>query len=277
MTTAIRRDNVPDGDLPAPDAALPQWQSLNVDRLFEQIEALAVASQRKDAFIATLSHELRQPLAPIFMAIEVLKKEPSEGAAAQAREILERQARQMLRLLDDISPVSIAGGPVELRKARVDLREAIADARHVVQPLLGQRQQQLAISLPDGSALVVEGDPSRLQQILSNLLINASKYSDDGGQIAVAVERDGAWLLLRVRDTGRGIEPEALPYVFDLFVRGSAERGGGLGLGLAIVKQLVEAHAGTVEAHSAGRGQGSEFIVRLPSASEPARADQFIV
>jgi PAS domain S-box-containing protein len=240
--------------------------------------AMQEADRRKDEFLAMLAHELRNPLAPIRNALHVMKQ---PGASAlllrQVREMAERQAQHMGRLLDDLLDVSrISRGRIELRKELVDVAAVVHRTIEAVRPLLEERRHEVEVALPPGP-LRVEADPTRLEQILMNLLNNAAKYTDPGGHIRVSAERDGGEVVLRVRDTGIGIAADMLPKVFDLFVQ--AERRldraqGGVGIGLTLVKRLTELHGGRVEAHSEGPGRGSEFVVRLPAAAEQDRGGE---
>jgi len=228
-------------------------------------------SRRKDEFIALLAHELRNPLAPLRNGLEVLKngEEPDTGRVV---EIMDRQVEHLVRLVDDLLDVSrISQGKLSLRTERTDVRELLRQVCDVALPWIQHKDQHLTVTLP-AEPLWVEGDPVRLAQVVSNLLNNASKYSDREASIWLAAQVEGAELRISVRDTGEGIAPEMLPRLWDLFLQGHlrTDRGeGGLGIGLTLVKRLVEMHGGTVEAISAGIGRGSEFVVRLPSAPAP--------
>jgi PAS domain S-box-containing protein len=235
-------------------------------------EALKEADRRKDEFLAMLAHELRNPLAPIRNALHILKQPGVDGAMLrQVRDMAERQVQHMARLLDDLLDVSrISRGRIELRKDAVDVAVVISRTVEAVRPLIEKRRHELIVSLPAGP-LRVEADSTRLEQVLTNLLNNAAKYTDPGGHVWLTVERDGDEAVVRVRDTGLGITPDMLPRIFDLFVQ--AERRldrsqGGVGIGLTLVKKLVELHGGRIEAFSAGLGRGSEFVVRLPALSD---------
>src|SRR5262249_11277947 len=230
-------------------------------------------------FLATLAHELRNPLAPIRNAIQIITKRGDDPAiVAQSCEVLERQVRQIVRLMDDLLEVSRIGqGKISLQKAQVDLAEVVATAVETTRSLIAACRHKLTISLPE-SPLLIEADAARLAQVLSNLLNNAAKYTDDGGRIELIAERVNGELTLRVRDNGIGIAPEKLPQVFEMFaqVESAQERShGGLGIGLTLARRLVEMHGGKIEAHSAGMGKGTEFLVRLPACAEllaqPAR------
>ena len=241
-------------------------------------EALREESRRKDEFLAMLAHELRNPLAPIASAVEVLRLvAPAEPRLDQARQVVERQVAHLARLVDDLLDVSrITRGLVTLRTERLELGTIVARAVETSRPLLDARRQALEVSLP-AAPVWVEADLTRIAQVLSNLLNNASKFSPEGARIWLAAEAAPGEAVLRVRDEGIGIPPEVLPYVFDLFAQAdrSLDRSqGGLGIGLTLVRTLVEMHGGRVEAASAGLGQGSELTVRLPAlppdlAAEP--------
>jgi signal transduction histidine kinase/CheY-like chemotaxis protein len=234
-------------------------------------------AQRKDEFLAMLAHELRNPLAPISNAVEILQLAGggSHPQISWSCGVVAQQVKQLTRIVDDLLDVSrITRGAIKLQREIVDLTAIVASAIETSRPFIESRRHQLTINLSPES-LLVDGDPTRLSQVLVNLLNNAAKYTDPGGQIAVAVERRDDQAVIRVRDSGVGFADELLPKMFDLFVQ--AERSidraqGGLGIGLTIVRSLVEMHGGTVEATSAGPGRGSEFTVTLPLAREPASA-----
>jgi PAS domain S-box-containing protein len=223
------------------------------------------AVRAKDEFLAMLGHELRNPLAPILTAVQILAQRGGDGSARELTAI-ERQTRHMIRLVDDLLDVSrITRGTVKLDRTALDLREVLVRSVEVASPLLEERSHQLELSIPEG--LVLEGDEERLVQVFSNLLTNAAKYTPACGRISVRAERTDAVVRVSVADRGIGIAPELLPRVFDLFVQGDRRLDraqGGLGLGLALVKALTVAHGGRVEARSAGPGHGSEFVVELP-------------
>jgi signal transduction histidine kinase/CheY-like chemotaxis protein len=244
--------------------------TIEADRLAQmtRLRDLLAEADRKSEFLAMLAHELRNPLAPILNALELMRLCPADSAAcARAREIASEQISHLARLVDDLLDVSrITHGRIQLRKEIVDLAQVVNQAVDSVRPLSDTRGRELSVSLPP-EPVRLEADPTRLVQVLSNLLNNATKYTNDGGRIELTAERDGQEVVLRVRDTGIGMAPELLPRVFDLFTQG--ERGldrsqGGLGIGLTMVRSLVEMHGGRVTAHSDGLGRGSEFIVRLP-------------
>jgi PAS domain S-box-containing protein len=239
-----------------------------------QVRSLQEADRRKDVFLATLSHELRNPLAPIRSAAHLLCAADHDNPTLRtACEILDRQLRQLTRLVDDLLDVSrITTGGVQLVKERVDLSALLQTMQASLQPAFRAADQTLELSLPE-RPLYVEGDRTRLMQVLANLMTNANKYTPDGGRVEVLAERAGANVVVRVRDTGIGISPHMLERVFDLFaqVDSSSERAReGLGIGLALAKRLVELHGGRIEARSEGKGQGCEFAVWLPACESPA-------
>lgn len=241
---------------------------------------LQEAAKRREQFLAMLSHELRNPLAAILSATRILELETeADSSCRQASQVVERQAKHMARLLDDLLDVSrITHGRIVLRNELVDIREATRSAIEALRPFLAEHDTRLVVDIPDESIPVV-GDPARLQQIQANLLSNASKYSPRGSDVRLEIRREDQDVIIRVSDNGRGISPEQLPHMFELFVQGeqSLDRSdGGLGIGLTLMKNLVELHRGTVEAHSDGPGHGSVFTVRLPlaaPAAEPAAED----
>jgi signal transduction histidine kinase/CheY-like chemotaxis protein len=238
---------------------------------------LAEADRRKDEFLATLAHELRNPLAAIRNALDVsqLRAREGGGAVGPAGPIIRRQVGHLARLVDDLLDVSrIARGKVRLRKRFVDVAEVISSAVESSRPLIDARGHHLEVALPD-TPMRIDADPTRIAQVLVNLLSNAAKYTPDGGRIWLTVERGGGQVILRVRDTGLGIPAPMLPQIFDLYtqVAGTFDRAeGGLGIGLTLVRRLTEMHSGTVSAFSAGPGAGSEFVVRLPLLPEKPRA-----
>jgi PAS domain S-box-containing protein len=235
-------------------------------RLYEQVWE---QDRRKDEFLATLAHELRNPLAPIRTGLAVLKLAPSIDAAVKSREIMERQVQHMVHLIDDLLDISrITRGKVQLKKERIDIRTLLDTALEVSRSLIEESGHVLFVSIPE-EALLLDADPTRMAQVVSNLLNNAAKYTPHGGKIELSAERDRNHVTIRVRDNGVGLAPEALPKVFELFsqVGKTLDRSqGGLGIGLALVKRLVEMHGGQVTAESQGLGQGSTFTVRLPLA-----------
>jgi signal transduction histidine kinase/integral membrane sensor domain MASE1 len=238
-----------------------------IDRKRSEAE-LRRTSEAKDQFLALLGHELRNPLAPIRNALEVLRTRRNEPAVAtRMHEMMERQTGHMVRLVDDLLDVSrITRGKIELRKERVDVGAAVKRTVDAIQPLLDERGHRLRLSLPP-EPIAADADPTRLEQVLTNLLSNAVKFTPGRGTIELSVAREGAEAVIRVRDDGIGIRPEMLDRIFESFAQ--ADRlpehvQEGLGLGLTLARSLVELHGGTVTAESEGPGQGSEFVVRLP-------------
>jgi signal transduction histidine kinase/DNA-binding response OmpR family regulator len=246
--------------------------ALDNARLYHDIQE---SDRRKNEFLAMLAHELRNPLAPIRSAVQIMRLTgPDLPDLRWAREVIDRQVQHMVRLVDDLLDVSrITRGKIKLQLETVDIATVVASAVETCRPLIDTRKHELAVSLPRES-LWVEGDAARLSQVLGNLLNNAAKFTEEGGQVSLTVDRDGADVVVRVKDTGIGIPPEMLSYIFDLFtqVERSLDRSqGGLGIGLTLVRRLVELHQGSVHVTSAGPNQGSEFVVRLPLMSQ-ARA-----
>jgi signal transduction histidine kinase/ActR/RegA family two-component response regulator len=231
-------------------------------------KALREADSRKDEFLAILAHELRNPLAPIRNSLEIVQEAGYTGeAAAQAYNVISRQVRHLVRLVDDLLDASrVTRGKITLQKEPVDLAHVVARAVESSRPFLEARSHTLEVALPETS-LPVEADVVRLEQVLINLLNNAAKYTPAGGQIWLKVEQEKGEAVIRVRDTGIGIPPEMLPKVFDLFSQLDhtlARSEGGLGIGLTLVRRLVQMHDGSVDAFSEGTGRGSEVVVRLP-------------
>ena len=232
------------------------------------IRQLREEDEKKDEFLATLAHELRNPLAPIRNAAAVFRlKGPVDSDLEHARDVIDRQVQQMTRLVDDLLDISrITRGKIVLQKEPVSLVHAITSAIEASRPLIDQGEHELTVNLP-AEPLSVLGDSCRLAQVFGNLLTNAAKYTDRSGRIVLKIFAEGSDAVISVSDSGIGIAPDYLPRIFDMFsqVDSALERTqGGLGIGLALVKRLVEMHGGHVEAHSAGLQQGSEFIVRLP-------------
>lgn len=239
----------------------------------EQAAALADLHRRKDEFLAMLSHELRNPLAPISNAVQLLRLQSNEDQLQlQARTIIERQVGQLKHLIDDLLEVSrITTGRVQLHRERVAIHGIVDRAVETARPLIEQRGHELTVSVPP-QPIWLYADAARLEQVVVNLLNNAAKYTEESGHIWLTVQQEGDEAVLRVRDSGVGIAPELLPRIFDLFTqaeRSLARSEGGLGIGLALVQRLVELHQGRVEAHSS-LGRGSEFVVRLPVVLSPA-------
>jgi signal transduction histidine kinase/CheY-like chemotaxis protein len=236
-------------------------------------QALIQADRRKDEFLATLAHELRNPLAPIRTGLDILRIRSGDAEATRrATDIMERQLRQMVRLVDDLLDVSrINTGKFAIKIGRVELKAVVNDALEVVRPYVELHGHELEIDLPD-RPVFLNGDATRLAQILSNLLNNAAKYTNRGGKVRLSAQVEDKTLVIRVADNGIGIDPSMLNSVFEMFVQvdSSLERtNAGLGVGLSLARRLVELHKGTIVAHSEGVGKGAEFEVRLPIVVEP--------
>lgn len=237
-------------------------------RLYSELRE---ADRRKDEFLATLAHELRNPLAPIRNTLHLMRQIDGKGPMEEDRAMAERQVVHLARLIDDLMDVArISRGKIDLHREIVGLATVVNQAVETARPQIDERRHHLTVSLPD-EPIRLEGDPTRLEQILWNLLNNAAKYSDPGGEINLDVTRDGDDVVLQVRDTGIGIAPEMLPRVFEMFVQIGAHKGhaqGGLGIGLSLVRTLVELHGGSITVHSNGPGTGSTFTIRLPLLKE---------
>uniref|UniRef100_UPI000E5B8FCD ATP-binding protein n=1 Tax=Caldimonas tepidiphila TaxID=2315841 RepID=UPI000E5B8FCD len=245
-------------------------------------QALRDADRRKDEFLATLAHELRNPLAPILNAVQLmhLKNNSADPQLKRVHGIIERQVQHLGRLVDDLLDVSrITTGRIVLQKERVNLRTVLLSAVEASQPLIEAARHAFLLSLPQ-EPVHLEGDATRLAQVFLNLLNNAAKYTPAGGRIELEALRDGDQVVVRVKDNGVGILPERIPDMFQMFVQGhrSGERvQGGLGIGLPLAKKLLELHGGSIEAYSQGRGAGSEFTVRLPVAEgRPALSEEAV-
>ena len=242
-------------------------------------EALREADRRKDEFLAMLSHELRNPLATIRNSVQLLRMDPGHAMQRKVLAPLERQVLTLTRLVDDLMDVSrVTMGRVELQRADVGIGRVLRDAAESVRRDMRDRGHSFKISIP-ATDVVVHADAVRLEQVVVNLLTNAAKYTSDGGTIELSAERDGEDAVLRVRDSGIGIQPELLEEVFELFSQGATtldRAKGGLGIGLALVKYLVEMHGGSVQAKSDGPGTGSEFIVRLPAVAADEQAKRIL-
>jgi two-component system CheB/CheR fusion protein len=245
--------------------------SVDITEIKESEDALREADRRKDEFLATLAHELRNPLAPIRSSLQLLRE--SSDAPAEVCAMLERQVDQMVRLVDDLLEISrMTQGRIELRRERVELASVLQAALETSRPAIEAGGHRLELSLP-GEPLAVEADPLRLAQVFVNLLDNAAKYTPDGGRIRLRAERRGDEVEIAVRDDGVGIPSELLPLVFEPFTRSAhalPRATGGLGIGLALVARLVALHGGRVEARSEGAARGSEFVVRLPLRTSEA-------
>jgi signal transduction histidine kinase len=248
-------------------------QAADLIERFQAEEALRVANRRKDEFLATLAHELRNPIAPLRSALEVLKLQSADGGTAAASiamsiAMMERQLDLITRLVDDLLDLSrVSRGMVSLRREPVDVASLLDEAGEAIHPVAEAANHRLTVTPP--ADVYVFGDRARLGQVLHNLLNNACKFSDPGGHIELAAAREGDEVVIRVKDSGKGIERQDLPHIFDMFVQGrerARRDGGGLGIGLTLVRNLVGLHGGSVAAESAGPGQGAEFTVRLPVA-----------
>jgi PAS domain S-box-containing protein len=275
-TLLLRRGG---GEVPIEDSAAPIRDNAGViigvvlvfrDATSERrmAHALLEADQKKDEFIAVLAHELRNPLAPILQAVQIARRPLiAPDQLRWSLDVIERQGRAMGHLLDDLLDVSrITRGTVEINKSRVTLREVLEGAVETARPLIEERAHSLLLDVPP-QVVTIEADPLRISQVIANLLTNAAKYTNPGGTLRLTVSVEQSNLTMSVSDNGIGIDPQALPRVFDMFVqvKGPLERQeGGLGIGLAVSKKLVELHGGTVEARSEGLNKGCEFIVRIP-------------
>jgi CheY-like chemotaxis protein/anti-sigma regulatory factor (Ser/Thr protein kinase) len=237
------------------------------------VGAIEEAVRNKSTFLATLSHELRNPLAPLRNGLQIMRLQ-GDCPNPKVHDIMERQLNQLVRLVDDLLEMSrITRGLLELRRERVAAATIVRNAVETSQPHIQAGKHRLDVSLP-GEPLWLEGDPVRLTQVLGNLVNNAAKYTDIGGTITLSARRDGDEAVLSVRDTGCGISAAGLERIFDMFTREDHIRRnqGGLGIGLTISRRLVEMHGGTIAAQSEGEGRGSEFIVRLPLADASSQA-----
>jgi PAS domain S-box-containing protein len=239
----------------------------NVSERKRTDEALSEADRRKDEFLALLAHELRNPLAPIRYALAASRKAGTLEVHRRSEEIIERQVAHMTRMLEDLLDIArFTRGTLTIRKSATDLTYIIGTAIETARPLLNARQHDLSLDLPKQS-VYLEADATRLAQVFSNVLINAAKYTNPGGRIALRAVTSGDDVVVMIRDNGIGISAELMPGLFDLYARGREAFGRdetGLGIGLSLVRGLVTLHGGTVEAHSDGPGKGSEFIIRLP-------------
>ncbi len=237
-----------------------------------RLEELAAANHRRDEFLAVFSHELRSPLSSIRNAVALLGSELCDVTARRrAQALIERQVLRMTRLVEDILEVSrITSGGMQLQREHIDLRLIVAEALETLSPEINLRQHRLTVTLPE-FPVWLRGDAGRLEQVLVNLLGNACKYTDPGGELTLRMHTEDGHAIVRLRDSGIGITPEALPHIFELFKQANEAHAcdrGGLGIGLALVRFLVELHGGSVTAFSAGTGRGSEFTVRLPLEDE---------
>jgi PAS domain S-box-containing protein len=246
---------------------------IDITERVRSVEALKDADRRKDEFLATLAHELRNPLAPISSGLHILKTAAGNPHVANtALEIMERQVQQMVRLVDDLLDVArISTGKVELRCEIIDIAGAIRDAIETSRPLIESSGQSLSVALP-GTPLYVNADRTRLAQVFANLLNNSAKFSEHGQPVSISAQAENGEAVVRVRDAGAGIDRDALPRIFDMFGQAdvpAARSKGGLGIGLSLVKRIAEMHGGSVQAFSEGIGRGSEFVVKLPAAAMP--------
>jgi CheY-like chemotaxis protein len=242
-------------------------------RLRERADQLAKEERRKDEFLATLAHELRNPLAPIHNAVQVLMTLGSPDPELRwCRDVIDRHVRHMARLLDDLLDVSrISHGKLELRKERIPLAAVVQSAVETSRPLIEGRHHELVVEVP-AEPIYLEADPVRLAQVFSNLLNNAARYTEAGGHIRLSAEREGAEVAVRVKDDGIGISAGMMPHIFEIFSQapeGMERSQGGLGVGLSLVRRLVQLHGGRIATKSAGRNQGSEFTVHLPVVVKP--------
>jgi signal transduction histidine kinase len=236
-----------------------------------RVDELVSANRRKDEFLAILGHELRTPLAAIHHAIHLLNSQSVEPHSRERMQaLIERQVHRMTQLVDDLLDLSrITHGRLSLQRERLDLRTVVSDAIETLEPQIRERQQWLTTSSPD-APVFVHADSRRLEQVFINLLGNASRYTDAGGELSMRMYTQNGQAGVAIRDTGIGIAPEVVPRIFDLFTQADAtsrRSEAGLGVGLALVRSLVELHGGSVTAASAGLGRGSEFIVCLPMAA----------
>lgn len=237
-------------------------------RVTERTAALAEANRRKDEFLAMLAHELRNPLSALRTACEALRlKMPGNADVQTLQGVFQRQVQQLTRLTNDLLDISrITRDKLTLQRQRVAISEFIDTALETTRPLFSRRNQQIESEVPS-RALLVDGDPIRLTQVLTNLLDNAARYSPEGSKVELAVSTSGPYVLIRVRDQGAGIERDLMPRIFELFVRGNKQPlagEGGLGIGLPLARRLAEMHGGSLTAYSAGAGKGSEFTLQLP-------------
>jgi signal transduction histidine kinase len=248
---------------------IAQRRRFEAEVMERQMQQLAETDRRKDEFLAILAHELRNPLQPLQTAVEVLEHDPDKPVPARIRNIVQRQVNHIARLVDDLLDVArFTAGKLELRREPTSLASVVEESVTACRKVVDTRKHELRIDGP-GDPVIVHGDPVRLIQVVCNLLNNAAKYTEPGGKVSVEWGHDGLDGFIRVTDNGRGIPPDVLPKVFDMFVqeRVTSDGAGGLGLGLGLVKRLVELHGGTVRATSPGPGMGSVFELRLPLVS----------
>jgi signal transduction histidine kinase len=252
-----------------------QQISAQRDELELQAQALKEADRRKDEFLATLAHELRNPLAPIRNGLDILRRSPDAKSAGDIRDMMDRQLIHLVRLIDDLLDVSrVSQGKIELKKARIRVSDAVDAALEASHPLIDAHHHQLSVDVPLDQ-LWVDADQVRLSQVIANLLNNAAKYTPDNGCLSLVVRSEDLWVTIAVSDNGVGIPPNMQSKVFQLFTQIDdhlSRSQGGLGIGLALVKQLITMHGGEVHASSPGANKGSTFSIRLPLASPPAAA-----
>jgi len=228
------------------------------------------ADRRKDIFIATIAHELRQPVAAMLPAVALIRERISQQSGTRARAVIERQVTHLTRMIDDLLDVArVAEGKLDIQKGHLDGRDAIQDALASTSSLFEAHRHTLSVSLPD-QPIWLDADRTRLNQVFTNLLTNAAKYTNDGGEISLNAQTDGTRATIRIVDNGKGIAPDALPHVFDLFMQEATEHREGLGIGLRVVRGLVELHGGRVDVRSDGIGRGSELVVTLPVVAATA-------
>jgi signal transduction histidine kinase/ActR/RegA family two-component response regulator len=255
--------------------AVMAWRDITERKRAE--EALLEANRRKDEFLALLAHELRNPLAPLVNAAEILRRGPAEAVGDEALAVVERQVWHMVRLIDDLLDVSrITRGKIRLQKARVDLALIVEASVAASQPLIEARRHRFAAVCPEAE-IFLDADATRLTQVISNLLNNAAKYTPAGGEVDLVAERQGEEAVIRVRDSGVGIPEESLPRLFQMFAQVETAVNGareGLGVGLALARELARMHGGTISVHSEGAGRGSEFVVRLPALPVADRPEE---
>jgi two-component system CheB/CheR fusion protein len=268
-TTALRD---PDGELVGFAKTLRNRTDVKeqLERLRKRAEALAEADENKNMFLSTLSHELRNPLAALVNALELIGvSAPDNTALAYPVKLIERQVAVIRRLVDDLLDVTrISTGKIELKLEPIDVRDVLARAVETTRPLVSSRGHRLAQHLLD-APIVVKGDAGRLEQVFVNLLMNAAKYTPEGGHIELRASMEQTEAVVHVLDSGVGIPPEMQPHIFELFTQvaeSAAHAAGGLGIGLSLVRNLLDLHGGSVQVRSEGSGKGSEFIVRLPLA-----------
>jgi PAS domain S-box-containing protein len=243
-----------------------------LDTLRNQAQALTDANYQKDVFLSTLSHELRNPLAPLINAVQLIRLTADRPELDQLLKIIERQIAHLRRLVDDLLDMSRAGaGKIDLKKETVSIEEVIGAAVESLRPFVRERRHTLDVLFPS-APILVEADRERLEQVFVNLIQNAAKYTPEGGRIWIKGSTEGPEAVVRVQDSGIGIPHEMLPRIFELFTQVESSRPqsqGGMGIGLSLVKSLITLHDGSVQVHSDGEGKGSEFTVRLPLTTAP--------